>query len=47
MSASGTAQTQLNSSAQQLETSASQYGFDSVQAMLEADFGPGMTAEIG
>ncbi len=39
------AQTQLDSSAQQLETSASQYGFDSVQAMLEADFGPGMTAE--
>ena len=38
-------QTQLNSSAQQLETSAQQYGFDSVQAMLEADFGAGVTAE--
>lgn len=39
------AQAQIDSGAEQLETSAQQYGFDSVQAMLEADFGPGVTAE--
>lgn len=39
------AQTQLDTSAEQLATSAQQYGFDSVQAMLEADFGAGVTEE--
>ena len=42
---SADAQAQIDSGAELLETSAQQYGFDSVQAMLEADFGAGVTAE--
>lgn len=38
-------QTQLDGTAEQLAVSAQQYGFDSAQAMLEADFGPGITVE--